>query len=95
MESTCLAWAGNDLLRLSRAGILSALDPYLTEEDRRDFYASGLEAARADGKIYAWPVWVTAVSVVANPDLFAERGVELPSLEAPWSWDEFVAAASN
>jgi len=87
--------SGNDLLRLSRAGILSALDPFLTEEDRQDFYASGLDAARADGKVYAWPVWVTAVSVVANPDLFAERGVEMPSLEKPWTWDEFVTACQK
>ncbi len=85
----------NDLLRLSRAGILSELEPYLTEDDISDFYASGLDAARADGKIYAWPVWVTAVSVVANPDLFAERGVELPSLENPWTWDQFVAACQK
>jgi len=82
----------SDLIRLSRAGILSELDPYLTPEDRRDFYASGLDAARADGKVYAWPVWVPAVSVIAHPDLFAERGVALPSLEDPWNYDEFVAA---
>ena len=71
------------------------IDPYLTDDDKTDFYASGLEAAAVDGQTYAWPLWVTAVAIYANPDLFQERGVALPTLDKPWTWDEFVAAAQQ
>ena len=84
-----------DLARYARAGYLSALDAYLTDEDKADFYTSGLQAATVDGKIVAWPLWVTTVSIYANNALFAERGVTMPSLEDPWTWEEFTAAAQQ
>ncbi|MBI5563821.1 MAG: sugar ABC transporter substrate-binding protein [Chloroflexi bacterium] len=84
-----------DLARFARAGWLAPIDPYLTGDDKADFYASGLEAAIVDGQIYAWPLWVTAVAIYANPAIFQERGVVLPTLDRPWTWDEFVAAAQQ
>lgn len=84
-----------DLARFVRAGWLAPIDPYLTDDDKADFYASGLEAAAVDGKIYAWPLWVTAVAIYANPAIFQERGVALSTLDKPWTWAEFVAAAQQ
>lgn len=84
-----------DLARFVRAGWLAPIDPYLTNDDKADFYASGLEAAAVDGKIYAWPLWVTAVAIYANPAIFQERGVALSTLDKPWTWAEFVAAAQQ
>jgi multiple sugar transport system substrate-binding protein len=83
------------LARFARAGWLTPIDPYLTDDDKADFYASGLKAAVVDGQTYAWPLWVTAVAIYANPALFQERGVTLPTLDNPWTWDEFVAAAKQ
>lgn len=85
----------SDLPRYARAGWLAPIDPYLTDEDKADFYASALQAAQVDGQTYAWPLWVTAVAIYANPALFAERGVALPTLDRPWTWAEFVAAAQQ
>lgn len=85
----------DDLIRFAREGKVSSLEPFLTDEDRADFYASGLQAAAVDGQVYAWPIWVTASSIFANKELLAERGVELPSIDDPWSWDEFVTAAKQ
>ncbi len=85
----------SDLARFARAGWLAPIDPYLTDDDKADFYASGLEAAAVDGKIYAWPLWVTAVAIYANPAIFQERGVALSTLDKPWTWDQFVAAAQR
>lgn len=84
-----------DLARYARAGLMAPIDPYLTTEDKQDFYASGLQAAVVDGKVYAWPLWVTAVSIYANPAIFKARGVALPTLDDPWTWDEFVTAAQQ
>lgn len=85
----------DDLIRFSREGQVSALDPFLTAADRADFYASGLQAASVDGTVYAWPIWVTASSIFANTEILQERGVALPSIEAPWAWGDFVAATQQ
>lgn len=84
-----------NLPRYAKQGILSEITPFLTEEDKTDFYESGFQVATVDGKVWAWPLWVTAISIFANTEIFAERGVELPSLDDPWTWDEFVAAAKE
>lgn len=83
------------LTEYARAGYLSPIDDYLTDADRADFYESALQATSVDGKSYAWPLWVTAVAMYANPQIFAERGVEIPPLERPWTWDEYVAATKQ
>lgn len=82
-----------NLPRYAKQDILSEITPFLTEEDKADFYESGFQVATVDGKVWAWPLWVTAISIFANTDIFAERGVDLPSMEDPWTWDEFIEAA--
>ena len=84
-----------NLPRYAKQGVLSNIEPYLTEEDKKDFYPSGFQVATVDGKIWAWPLWVTAISVFANTDLFKERGVDLPTMDKPWTWDQFVDAAKK
>ncbi|MGQ9491961.1 MAG: ABC transporter substrate-binding protein [Anaerolineae bacterium] len=84
-----------NLPRYAKQGILSEITPFLTAEDKADFFESAFQVATVDGKVWAWPLWVTAISIFANTDIFAERGVELPSLEKPWTWDQFVEAAKK
>jgi len=84
-----------NLPRYAKQGILSEITPYLTDDDKADFYESAFQVATVDGKVWAWPLWVTAISLFANTDILAERGVELPTMEKPWTWDEFVAAAKQ
>ncbi len=84
-----------NLPRYAKQGILSPIEPFLTDDDKKDFYPSGFQAATVDGKAWAWPLWVTAISVFANTDIFKERGVDLPTMEKPWTWDQFVEAAKK
>lgn len=84
-----------NLPRYAKQGILSDITPFLTEDDKKDFYPSGFQAATVDGKVWAWPLWVTAIAIFANKDIFNEKGVALPTLEKPWTWDEFVEAAKK
>jgi len=85
----------SELPEFARAGYLSPIDDFLTPQDKADFYENALTAATVDGKIYAWPLWVTAIAMYANPAIFAERGVSVPSLESPWSWEQFLQAADQ
>ncbi len=82
-----------DVIRYAREGILSPLDDILTPEDLADIYPAGLKAVTDAGKIWAWPLWATAIPIMANTEYFEERGVPLPTVEEGWTWDEFVEAA--
>jgi multiple sugar transport system substrate-binding protein len=84
-----------NLPRYAKQGILSEVTPYMSDEVKADFYESAFQVATVDGKVWAWPLWVTAISLFANTDLFAERDVELPTMEDPWTWQEFVEAAKQ
>ncbi|MDP3047265.1 MAG: extracellular solute-binding protein [Chloroflexota bacterium] len=84
-----------NLPRYAKQGVLSEITPFLSATDKTDFYPSGFSVATVDGKVWAWPLWVTAISVFANTDLFKEKGVALPTMAKPWTWDEFVAAAKT
>jgi multiple sugar transport system substrate-binding protein len=77
---------------LVRRGIISDIEPFMTKDDRANYYDNALQLATVNGKVYAWPQWVTAVAMFGNPVLFEERGVTPPTLEHPWTWQEFVEA---
>jgi multiple sugar transport system substrate-binding protein len=84
-----------NLPRYAKQGILSEITPFLTDADKTDFYPSGFQVATIDGKVWAWPLWVTAISTFANTEIFTERGVELPTMAKPWTWDQFVDACKK
>jgi multiple sugar transport system substrate-binding protein len=81
-----------NLPRYANQGILSEIEPFLTDDDRADFYESGFQVANVGGKIWAWPLWVTAITVFANQDLLEEKGITPATMENPWTWDQFVDA---
>ncbi len=71
--------------------MLSPIGTHLTQADRRDFSPATLEAVNDGGRLMAWPLWSTAVVLVANPEILERRGI-VPPDDRPWTWTEFVAA---
>ncbi len=80
------------LPNLVQRGVISETEPFMTKEDKADYYDNALQLATVNGKVYAWPQWVTAVAMYGNSALFEERGVTPPTIEDPWTWQEFVEA---
>ena len=78
---------------LVRRGIISSIEPFMMPGDKEDYYDNALQIATVDGKVYAWPQWVTAVAMFGNPAMFEERGVTPPTLDDPWIWQKFVEAS--
>jgi len=70
-------------------GLLEPIDPYLTDQDRQDYYPAMLDAFNYKGHTWAWPWYATVYTMVLNKDIFEERGVALPE-NGIWEWDEFV-----
>jgi multiple sugar transport system substrate-binding protein len=82
------------LLAFVAEGLVAPAEDFMTEEDLADFYPNVLDVVRLqDNKAMAWPLWVVPMGMYLNTDVFAERGVELPSKE--WTWEEFVEVAKQ
>ncbi|HEX7003853.1 MAG TPA: sugar ABC transporter substrate-binding protein [Trueperaceae bacterium] len=83
-----------------RQGLLAPIDEYLTEEDREDFIDYTLEEGLIDGKHYIWP-WNNSnngmgSTLLLNPEIFEERGVEMPELPyREWTIEEFLDKAQQ
>lgn len=56
--------------------------------DLSDIPEFSIEQGSLDGKLYGLPFSQNAYTVIANEDLFAEAGVELPD-DTTWTWDDF------
>ena len=72
-----------------RGRLLSPIDPYLTPADRADFDPNTLAAVSREGHIWAWPLWSTALALVANRAVLEARGIA-PLVGRPWTWAEFT-----
>lgn len=82
------------LLGFVAEGLIAPAEDYMTEADLADYYPNVLDVVRLqDNKAMAWPLWVVPMGMYLNTDVFAERGVELPSRD--WDWAEFVETAKQ
>lgn len=53
-----------------------------------------LASGEMDGGQYGIPTGINAYSIVADPQVFADAGVELPDDET-WTWDDYVEIAAE
>ncbi|MBC7122076.1 MAG: sugar ABC transporter substrate-binding protein [Pseudothermotoga sp.] len=76
-------------------GALQSVDEYLTEEEKADYYPEAIKGASYEGKMYGFPFYMTTKVVILNKKIFEERSVPIPSVEDPWTFDEFYAIAKK
>lgn len=102
LQTALQSGQGIDLLRLPSDrlpgfvanDLIEPIDSYLTDADKADILPNVLNVTRgADGKAYAWPLWVVPMGMYVNKDVFAEANVPLPPKD--WTWDQFVDAAKK
>ncbi|NMB11324.1 MAG: sugar ABC transporter substrate-binding protein [Firmicutes bacterium] len=81
-------------------GLLEPVDDYVTPEDIADWYPDAWNKALINGKHYLFP-WSYGTNgmgstMLLNPKIFAERGIELPALPyRSWTLDEFLSVAKK
>src|SRR5438876_1185292 len=83
---------GGDVLKYGAAGQLSK--PPFTDDDRKDFNASSLQATTYKGSVVAYPLWIVPWYEYINLDLFKEAGVEPPK-DGVWTYQQFSDAAKK
>lgn len=60
-----------------------------------DYVPAWAMGAKLGDKIIAAPLHVTATGILLNKSAFTKAGVEIPSVEKGWTWDEFLAAIKS
>lgn len=75
-------------------GFLEDLSPMLSEEDRADVNADIWSGLTADnGAIIGVPIQYEVDVTFYNKDIFEKYGIEVPTMENPWTFDEAVEIA--
>jgi ABC-type glycerol-3-phosphate transport system substrate-binding protein len=78
-------------VRLIEKELVESIDPYLTEEERADFFEPALDAFTYEGVTYGWPWYLTGSVMFVNLELFEKYGVAPPSPQ--WNYSEFLDSA--
>ncbi|EXX84954.1 hypothetical protein BG53_04530 [Paenibacillus darwinianus] len=73
------------IAQFAKQGFLEPIDGRLTEEEKKEFAPSALEAVSYEGKIYGLPYLVHTPILYYRTDLFEKAGLT----KAPETWDEF------
>lgn len=92
------------IMQLAMTGNLYNLTDYVANNDlfeEDNIWPSALDFYRFDGEnvnvgdIYALPKDVSAFAVVYNKDLFMSAGIEAPTKDNPWDWNDYLEAAQK
>lgn len=64
----------------------------LSDVDVSQFDETVVDSGRTEGGLYGVTAGVNAFTVLANPDLFEEAGVDMPD-DMSWTWDDYAEIA--
>ena len=64
--------------------------PIFGKDWLNDFVPAWAMGAKLGDKIIAAPLHVTATGILLNKDAFKKAGIEIPSVEKGWTWEEFL-----
>ena len=89
---------GPNTAAYAKSKVITPLDDYLKDNNMDDVLDSIKQQGTYDGKFYAFGFSESNVGVYYNKKMFKEAGIaesELPTLEKPWTWDEFNTIAKK
>lgn len=82
------------IVDFAKRGYLTDLTPLIPEEAKKDVTKGAWDSVTLDdGKMYGFPFLMEPLIILYNPELFKAANVTPPSLDKPWTWDEFRNAA--
>lgn len=62
----------------------------LPEEEKNRYLPSIIEQGTVNGSLYALGVMESSVGFYYNKDIIDAAGIEIPSLDNPWTWNELL-----
>ncbi|WP_022872775.1 ABC transporter substrate-binding protein [Nesterenkonia alba] len=66
----------------------------LSDVDVSQFDETVVDSGRTEGGLYGITIGINAFTMLANPDLFDEAGVDLPD-DSTWTWDDYAEIAAE
>ncbi len=71
-------------------GLEVPVENYLDAKTLADYYPSGLEYMKVDGKLYGLPLYMKIQTMGGNKKLLEEAGIDWKSIQQNgWTWDQF------
>lgn len=62
----------------------------LSEEEKSIYLPSIIEQGTVNGNLYALGVMESSVGFYYNKDIIEDAGIEVPSIDNPWTWSELL-----
>jgi ABC-type glycerol-3-phosphate transport system substrate-binding protein len=84
-----------DLAGFVSQGYIADLKPLLPKSLKSSIPKRVWDSVTYDGKVAAVPTLLQTYNVFANVDALKAAGVKLPTIEHPWTWAQFRAAAKK
>ena len=83
---------GPNTAAYAKSGVIAPIGEFITNQD--DFLPSILEQGTYDNQLYAIGYSESGVGIYYNEKMLEDAGIdlnELPTVDDPWDWDEFLA----
>ncbi len=88
-------YEANPIRDFGQRGFLVDLMPVISDDLRNDVVPGAWATVTgADGEAWGVPFLWESLIVLYNRDHFAEAGIEVPTIENPWTWDQMREAAT-
>lgn len=84
-----------DLGGFAKQGFLADLSPMLSTNLKNDVPKGIWESVTFNNKIVAAPTLLQTYNAFVNKATLSKAGITPPTLDKPWTWDQFAAAAKQ
>ncbi|MBC6934855.1 MAG: sugar ABC transporter substrate-binding protein [Chloroflexi bacterium] len=92
-ELPCLLdFDGPTLYSFAYRGYMLPIDDYVSDELKADILPSIIEQGTYNGKLYSLGVFESGLAIWGNKQYLETAGVRIPTIDTPWTLDEFNAA---
>jgi multiple sugar transport system substrate-binding protein len=87
-------YESTQILDFGRRGYLADLGPWLSDDMKNDVVDGAWATVTDDrGGVWGVPFLWESLIILYNQDLFELAGVQAPTIDDPWTWQELQAAA--
>jgi multiple sugar transport system substrate-binding protein len=90
-----LDFDGPTLYNYAWSGYLLPLDKYITSEMKADFLPSIIQQGTYNHHLYSLGQFDSGLGIYANKQYLSEAGVRIPTLDNPWTLNEFNDALAK
>jgi len=84
-----------DLAGFVNQGYIADMTSLISEELKADIPQGIWDSVTYEGKVSAVPTLLQSYVVFANADHLEAAGIETPTLDSPWTWDDFRTHAKT